>query len=155
MAVTQGNWTVKTLGRRTVASCRVSAQTSDTDLPTKPVPSQIDLSKPYTIVINVSEDMTAAGSGFMDIHGGYAADFALTGGTSLTQTSGVELFATTTDLDAGGVFSLRVLPNANGPAQVTTMPGGLAIIPPMPYIAINYDSAALADDAYIDFYVIQ
>jgi len=155
MAVTNSGWSVKTLNKRVVAVCRVSADTSDTDLPTPKFPPEIDLAKPFNVIINVSKDMTAASSGYMDVHGGYASDFSLTGGTSLTTVSGVEMFATTTDLDAGGVFSLRVIPGPTGVAQVTTMPGGLAVIPPMPYLALNYDSAALQDAAYVDFIVVQ
>lgn len=157
MAITYTtNWTTKTVKGRTVCYCKVSAQTSDTDIPTKAFPDAIDTTRPYSVIIYVSEDLTAASSSYIDLHGGWAATSVLTGGTSLTQTSAVEVFAGTTDVDAGGTFAFNVIPavNPTGVANTTTFPA-TAVVAPFPYMFCNVDAAALQDDAYIEFWVVQ
>jgi hypothetical protein len=158
MALTQGAWSLKTVNRRLVAACTISGTTAENDVYTLKTPKELDPSKPFTLVFDVTEDLTAAGAAALDIWGGHSDSFAMTGNdTTVAATDGALIVAITTDVDAGGVFAVRCVPgNEGAPAQVVTVPGAIVILPPLPYFAFNIDcTAALADAADVKFYIIQ
>jgi len=158
MALTQGAWLTAFVNKRFVASCTVSGTTAENDLYTLKTPEGYNPTKPCTLIVNVTEDLTAAGTSVVNIWGGYADDFAITGNDStVAATSGAQLVAGTTDVDAGGIFAFRIIPGTNpGTANVTTNPGAIFTIPPMPYLAFNVNmSAVLQDVADVTFIIVQ
>lgn len=157
MALTSGAWTEKTVNKRYVASCTVSGSTSENDLYTLKTPSGLNPTKPWTLIMNVTEDLTAAGTSALDIYGGHSDNFAISGNdTTVAATDGALAVAISTDVDAGGLFMVKVVPGDNGGlTQVTTLPATV-ILPPLPYYAFNVDcTAALQDAAEVKFYIVQ
>lgn len=159
MALTQGAWTVKTVNNRLICTCTVATDGSDTiDLPTLKTPKELDGTKPFTVFIKSAGTIDASAA-YIDLWGGYADDFVLTISSNAVNgaTSGAELFAGTTDIKAGGSFALRVVPGSQGGvAQVTTFPGAVAVVPALPYYAINLDGTdALADTADLTYVIVQ
>ena len=156
MALTQGAWAVKTVNGRMVASCTVSATTAENDVYTLKTPKELNTREPWSLIIDVTEDLTGAGTSALDIWGGHADDFAITGNdATVAATSGAFVVAITTDVDAGGVFSVRCVPGDSGLTQVVTFPA-VVVLPPLPYYAFNIDATAvMADAADVKFYIIQ
>lgn len=158
MALTQGAWTSKTVNGRYVATCTVAGTTGENDVYTLKTPkNEWDPTKPWTLFVYVDEDLTAAATSFVNIWGGYSDSFAITGNdTTVAATDGAQLFAGTTDLDAGGNQAYRILPDGYGVSQVTTVPGAVAVIPALPYYAFNVNcGSALQDAASIVFKIVQ
>jgi hypothetical protein len=157
MALVKGAWVEKTVNKRYVATCRVSGDTTENDLYTLKTPANLNPTKPWTLIVAVSEDLTSAGTSALDIYGGFSDNFAITGNdATVAATDGALAVAISTDVDAGGMFMVKVVPGDNGGlTQVTTLPATV-ILPPLPYYAFNIDcTAVLQDAAYIDFTVIQ
>lgn len=154
MALTQSAWSVKTVNRRTISTCTV-AGTDDADLMTLRTPTSLDGTKPFSLVVNVPEDLTAAGAAALDIWGGYADNCSLAAADAGTNC--VLVHANSTDLDSGGTLVINVFPGIDGTlTQVTNASPGTALIPPYPYYIFNLDlTAGLEDAATITYTVIQ
>lgn len=157
MALIQGAWAVTSVNGRMKAQCTVS-NTGMLDAYTLKTPKVLDGSKPWTLFVTADEDLDASAV-YVDVWGGYSDSFALASENPPTAVgTGCEIFATTTDIKAGiNTFALRVIPgNVGVVAAVTTFPGAVAVIPPLPYYVINLDGADAIDDvAIITFTIIQ
>lgn len=154
MAVTQSDWTKKTVNGQMVLQCTV-AGTDDADLMTKRTPKELNPNKPWALIVTTSEDMTAAGNCAVDIWGGYSDTCSLA--TADAGTDCVLVHANSTDLDAGATCVINVFPGIQGTlTQVTNASPGTALIPAYPYFIINLDlSAGLQDAAFITVTIIQ
>lgn len=156
MAITQGEWTETSVNKRAVFSCVVSG-TDDTDLMTKRTPKALDTTKPWSLIVTTSEDMTAAGASAVDIWGGYTDSCSL----AITDagTGCVLVHANSTDLDAGATEVIHVFPGLPGGGTFTQVANallGFALIPAYPYFIINVDmTAGLQDPASVTFTIIQ
>jgi hypothetical protein len=159
MAITQGAWSEKIVNGVYVATCTVSG-TDDTDLMTKRTPDNFDGSYPFSLVVYLSEDMTAAGASAVDIWG-CTSDLA-----SLAITdAGTDCYlvqALSGDLDAGGTQVTHVFPalGGNGGGTFTQVVNSttlnFALLPAWPHYIFNVDmTAGLQDAASVVFTVIQ
>lgn len=159
MALTQGAWSVATVNNRMVATCTVGATTAENDLYTLKTPKQLDGSKPWTLFVVPAEDLDDAGAIAVDLWGGYADDFALTGdSTTVAATHGAEIAnIVSTDIKAGTVHCVRIVPaNVGTVAAVATIPGAVVTVAPLPYYAINLDGASTFQDACnVTFVIVQ
>ena len=156
MALTQSEWTGGSVNGRAVWSCTV-AGTDDTDLITKRTPAALDTTKPWSLTVITSEDMTAAGASAVDIWGCYTASASLAAADAATGC--VLVHSNSTDLDAGATEVIHVYPAIHGGGtftQVTNALLGFALIPAYPYFIINVDmTAGLQDAAYATFIIVQ
>jgi hypothetical protein len=77
MALTQSEWSVKTVNKHLVMSCTVAATTAEYDAYTLKTPKDLDPTKPW--ILSVVTSATPDGSALpLDLWVGYADDFALT-----------------------------------------------------------------------------
>ena len=156
MALTQGDWTTTSVNGRAVYTAVVSG-TDDTDIMRKRTPKALDTTKPWSLVVITSEDMTAAGASAVDIWGGYTENCSLAAADAATGC--VLVHSNSTDLDAGATEVIHVFPGLPGGGtftQVTNALLGFALIPAYPYFIINVDmTAGLQDAAYATFIIIQ
>ena len=156
MALTQGDWTTGSVNGRAVYTCTV-AGTDDTDLMTKRTPKALDTTKPWSLTVITSEDMTAAGASAVDIWGCHTESASLAAADA--GTGCVLVHANSTDLDAGATEVIHVYPAIHGGGtftQVTNAALGFALIPAYPYFIINVDmTAGLQDAAYATFIIVQ
>lgn len=152
MALTQSDWSAKSVGDRMVYQCTVSG-TDEADLMTKKL--KFDTTRPWSLIVTTSEDMTQSGTCAVDIWGGYSDKASLA--TADAGTDAVLIHANSTDLDAGATCVIHVFPGIDGTVtQVTNATPGFALIPPYPYIIVNLDlSAGLQDAAYITVTIVQ
>ena len=157
MALTQSDWTVKSVNNRTVMTCNVAGETSDADVITKRTPKELDTTKPWSLVVYVNEDLSSAGTAAVDIWGGVSD--ACTLATADAGTDSYLVCALSGDLDAGGTQVTHVFQGVSGGTftQVTNSATlNFVIIPPYPYYIINVDlSSSLQDAAIIYFTIIQ
>jgi len=155
MALTQSDWTYKTVNGRLVMTCTV-AGTDDADLMTKRTPAGIlDSTKPFSVIVKPGEDLSASGSAAVDIWGGYSDSCSLA--TADVGTDCVLAHANSTDIDSGLTQVIHVFPGIEGTiTQVTNASPGTALITPYPYYIINVDlSATLQDAATVTFIIVQ
>lgn len=90
MALTQTEWTVKTVGKKTIATCSVTATTAENDAYTLKTPKEIDVNKAYTLflVTSATPDGVALP---LDIWVGYGDNFVLSGdGANVVATNGAK-----------------------------------------------------------------
>ena len=159
MALTQGAWSSKTVNKHLICTCTVGVTTAENDAYTLPTPKELNGKKPWTLFIVPAEDLDDAGAIVVDLWGGYADDFVLTGdSTTVAATSGAEIGnIISTDIKAGVVCAVRIVPaNVGTMAAVTTVPGAVATVAPLPYYAINLDGASTFQDAAdVTFVIVQ
>ena len=155
MALTQGAWTKKTIGKFIILQCTVSGETSDADIITLLTPPDLDGTKPFSLSVYADEDLSASGSSAVDIWGCYTDSATLA--TADAGTGCVLVAANSNDIDAGGTQVIHVLPGVNGNVtQVTNASPGWSVIPPYPHYIFNVDiSSSLQDAASIVFTVVQ
>ncbi len=157
MALTQSAWTESTVNNRYVATCTVGVTTAENDAYTLKTPEALDPTKPWSITIVPAEDLDDAGAIVVDLWGGYANTFALSGNdTTVAATAGAEIGnIISTDIKAGVVCCVRMLPQGSI-AAVATVPGAVYTPPVMPYYAFNLDGASTFQDAAnITFVIVQ
>lgn len=152
----QSDWTTTSVNGRSVFTCTVSG-TDEADLMTKRTPKALDTTKPWSLTVITSEDMTAAGASAVDIWGCYTESASLA--TADAGTGCVLVHSNSTDLDAGATEVIHVFPGLPGGGtftQVTNALLGFALIPAYPYFIINLDmTAGLQDAAYITVIIVQ
>lgn len=157
MALTQSVWTDKTVNGRLVSTCNVAGETSDADVITVRTSKNLDTTKPWSLIVYVNEDLSAAGSSAVDIWGGVSDTCSLA--TADAGTDAYLVCALSGDLDAGGTQVTHVFQGVSGGTftQVTNSTTlNFVIIPPYPYYIINVDiSTSLQDAATIYFTIIQ
>jgi hypothetical protein len=155
MALTQSVWTDATVNGKLVSTCNV-AGTDDTDIMTIRTSKALDTSRPWSLIVYVNEDLTAAGASAVDIWGGYTETCSLA--ATDVGTGCVLVCALSGDLDSGGTQVTHVFPGLSGTfTQVTNSTTlNLVLIPSYPYYIINIDmTAGLQDAATIYFTIIQ
>jgi hypothetical protein len=153
MALVQGAWTVKSVNGRLVMTCTCGDDSNAiADCMTKITPKELDPTKPWSLIVTTKEDITAAGTGAVDIWGCTSANASLA--TADVGTECVLVHANSTDLDAGATCVIHVFPHGHV-TQITNAALGIAVIPPYPYFIINYDTSTFQDAADIDFTIIQ
>lgn len=156
MSLTQSAWTVKTVNNRAVMTCNV-AGTDDADIMTVRTPWDLDPTKPWSLIVYVGEDLTAAGASAVDIWGGVSDVCSLA--TADAGTDAYLVCALSGDIDAGATQVTHVFPGVHGGTftQVTNSTTlNFVIIPPYPYYIINVDmTAGLQDAATVYFTIIQ
>lgn len=157
MALTQGAWTVKTVGGRLVASCSViGGAAGDRYISTLPVPTALNTTKPYSVIVTTGENMTASGTTYATLYIG-TSDSASVGNTG-TLTDAVLGVQVTNTLDAGATGVVHVLPGVNGNVtQVTNATPAWVIIPAAPKLIL---AAVTSEDltaapATVTFTVVQ
>ena len=157
MALTQSAWTDTTVNGRLISTCNVAGETSDADLMTVRTSKALDPAKPWSLVVYVNEDLSAAGTAAVDIWGGVTDNCSLA--TADVGTNAYLVCALSGDLDAGGTQVTHVFQGVQGGTftQVTNSTTlNFVIIPPYPYFIINVDlSTSLQDAATIYFTIIQ
>jgi hypothetical protein len=157
MALTQGSWTTKTVGGKTVATCTVSGSAAaDRYISTTAVPAAIDVTKPFSVIVTTGEDMTAAGTTYATLYVGTAENSAV--GSTGTLTNAVLGVQITNTLDAGATGIIHVLPALAGNlTQVTNASPAWVVLPAAPKLILAAVTSAdlTAAPASVDFTVIQ
>lgn len=159
MALTKGAWTTSTVNKRFVATCTVTAQTSDNDIYTLKTPTGLDPTKPWVLVVNsagATLDATVAAIP-LDVYIGYSDTFALTGNDTTVAATGGSLFK------AGVIDDVRTAaqtvlfdPNLAQSEVTAIATGGLKCKAPIaPYYIFNANCASAVSAGDCTFKIIQ
>ena len=157
MAITSGAWSKTMVNGTLVLKCTVSG-TDDTDLMTLKTPDELNGAYPFSLIVYLSEDMTAAGTTAVDIWGctSDTASLAITdAGTDCYLVA-----ALSGDLDAGGTQVSHIFPALPGGGTFTAVVNSTTLnyvlLPAWPHYIFNIDmTAGLQDAASVVFTIIQ
>ena len=158
MALTQGAWTVRTIGKNLVLECDVTATTAENDAYTLKTPKgSIDPTRPWILMVNTAAATLDGTTLPVDIWAGYADDFAITGNDStLGATSGGEVASAIMDDVQAEALVVTVNPDRTAAkVQAVTNTAGEVNAGVAPYYAINLDGAGTLDAATCHFVIIQ
>jgi len=157
MALTQSDWTVKTVNDKLVASCSViGGAAGDRYISTKISPKELDTTKPFTVSITTGENMTAAGTTTTKVFGCYETTASV--GSTGTLTNCILVASNTNDIDAGATSVINILPGVAGNiTQVTNASPGWSVVPSAPYLIFSTfgDADLAAAPATVTFVVYQ
>ncbi len=147
MALTQSEWTSKTVNHKAVHTCTVLPTTAETDAYTLKTPRELDTSKPFTVVLQFSGTPDASALP-VDLWIGYGEDFALSGqGASVIATNGAN-FKQMFDNVVGAVanaYAFLVDPEliVDDVVTLAAIASGPKIkAPAVPYFAFNLDGGS-------------
>lgn len=162
MALTQSDWTIKTVNGKMVATSTVVSTTAENDAYTKKTPKQLDVTKPWTLIYSAAA--TPDGQALpLDIWVGYSESFDLSG-------DGANVVATGTGAEYKQIFDdvvLAVAPKAYtfqfdpdlAVADVVTVAaiatGPKVKVPVAPYYAFNLDGGSTLAATTHTFTIIQ
>lgn len=159
MALTQGAWTSKTVNGVAVVECEVTATTSENDLYTLKVPkNMLDTRKPFTLHVNVDGATLDASALPVDIYGGWADSFAMSGdGATIGATDGALIAADVIDDVKGVANAVHIDPNYNAAKVQSTLAGvrGIVNCGTPAYFAFNLDGASTLAAATCKFIITQ
>lgn len=149
MALTQSAWTVKSAksNKLMVASCTVTATTSENDAYTLKTPKELDPSKPWTLIVKTSAASDGAALP-LDLWVGYSDSFVLSGNDStVAATDGVNFKNITDDIGYSAASSACFYFDPNQQvADVVTIAaiatGYKVKVPIAPYYAFNLDGGS-------------
>lgn len=162
MALTQSDWTIKSVNGKLVATCTVVSTTAENDAYTKKTPKELDVTKPWTMIYSAAA--TPDGQALpLDIWIGYSDSFALSG-------DGANVVATGTGSNYKQIFddvvlavtpigySFQIDPNL-AVADVVTVAaiatGPKVKVPVAPYYAFNLDGGSTLAATTHTFTIIQ
>lgn len=148
MALTQSQWTEKTVNNRNVISCTVVATASENDAYTLKTPKSLDPTKPWTLFYKAAA--TPDGQALpLDIWIGYDKDFVLSGdGSSVVATSGAKFKQVFDDVVLAVdtlIYAITFDPNlpvADVVTAVAIATGPKVKIPVAPYYAFNLNGGS-------------
>ena len=162
MALTQSDWTIKTVNGKMVATCTVASTTAEKDAYTKKTPKELDPTKPWTLIYSAAAEPDGQALP-LDLWIGYSDSFALSG-------DGANVVATGTGAEFKSIFDdLRTAVSPKGftflldpdlpVADVVTLAAiatGLKVkIPVAPYYAFNLDGGSTLAATTHTFLIIQ
>jgi hypothetical protein len=147
MALTQGTWSETSLNGSLILECDVTATVAENDGYTLKTPDSLDTSRPWTLVVNATDQALDAAGTACPVHiwGGYANDFALTGdGASVAATSGFKVGSSVMDKVQAVQCSVIVDPNYTGAKVQSTDAGVVGIVNcgTHPNYVIHYDGGS-------------
>lgn len=163
MALTQSEWTGKTVNGCLVLTCDITATTGEKNAYTLKTPANtIDGNRPFSVLLQCDADPDAAENPMVSIGIGYADNFTMgTTDGALAITSGSTYKKLMDDCGTAVdpvTFSWLIHPNL-GIADVVTLAaiaaGLKANVPPAPYYALNLHSATKLDAHVATWTIVQ
>ena len=158
MALTQSAWSEKTVNAKLILTCTVEQTASENDNYTLKTPKSLDTELPWTLIANATgEALDAASTMPLEIWGGYADDFVITGNAgTLGATSGALVGSAVGDDMKSGVLTLHVDPGYVGTRVASTLAGVVGIINcgTFPYYAFNGNAGTTLTVGKINTWII-
>ena len=145
MALTQGSWSQTSINGLNVFSCVVGATAAENDGYTLKTPKALDTTRPWVLVANSESAAVDGSAGPVDVYGGYADDFAITGNAgTVAATSGTLVASGIMDEVQAVNVSVTIDPNYTGAVVASTAAGvrGRANLGTFPYYAFNFNGGS-------------
>ena len=147
MALTQSAWSSKTVNGLAIHTCTVTATTAENDAYTLKTPAELDVKKPWTLVVKTSAASDGAAVP-LDLWVGYSKNFALSGdSTTVAATDGVNFKQITDDIGysaaSSACFYFDPQQAVTDVVTIAAIASGYKVkIPIAPFYAFNLDGGS-------------